>query len=86
MALTEAMSAGLPCVGYVSCSGVNQLIIDGENGFLAEDSISDFSSKLNLLMQDDVLCKIMGANARFSMEKYSEDIVLDCWVSLIESF
>lgn len=86
MALTEAMSAGLPCVGYVSCSGVNQLIIDGENGFLAEDSISDFSSKLNLLMQDDVLCKIMGANARFSMEKYSEEIVLDCWVSLIESF
>lgn len=33
LALTEAMSAGLPAVGCKSCPAVNELIKDGENGF-----------------------------------------------------
>ena len=45
LALTEAMSAGLPCVGFKSCTGVNGLIVDGENGFLVEDGICDFAKK-----------------------------------------
>ena len=37
LALGEAMSMGLPAVGYKSCSAVNELIKDGENGYLCDD-------------------------------------------------
>ena len=33
LSLAEAMSMGLPAVGYKSCSAVNELIVDGKNGF-----------------------------------------------------
>ena len=32
LSLGEAMSMGLPAIGYKSCSAVNELIIDGETG------------------------------------------------------
>lgn len=34
LSLAEAMSMGLPAVGYKSCSAVNELIVDGKNGFV----------------------------------------------------
>lgn len=45
LALTEAMAAGLPVIGYKSCPSVNELIVDGVNGFLCEDGIDDFAEK-----------------------------------------
>lgn len=33
LSLTEAMSAGLPAIGYQNCPAVNELIKDGENVF-----------------------------------------------------
>lgn len=33
LAMTEAMSAGLPVVAFASCSGVNEIIKDGKTGF-----------------------------------------------------
>jgi len=37
-ALAEALANGLPSIGYASCPGVNDLIIDGRNGLLVEDA------------------------------------------------
>ena len=34
LAVTEAMAAGVPAVGFADCPGVNQLIRDGVNGLL----------------------------------------------------
>lgn len=36
-ALAEALSTGTPAIGFASCPGVNELIIDGENGLLVDD-------------------------------------------------
>ena len=52
LAMTEAMAVGLPVVAYKSCSGVNEIIVDAKNGFLAEDGIEDFASKLEKLMEN----------------------------------
>ena len=46
LALTEAMSAGLPAVGCKSCPAVNELIKDGENGFLCENGVDAFAQAL----------------------------------------
>ena len=34
--LAEALSYGVPCVGFENCAGINQLIMDGTNGYTAK--------------------------------------------------
>ena len=83
LALTEAMSAGLPAIGYKSCPSVNELIIDGYNGFLCDDGIDDFAEKLKILMSDAELRKKMGQNARESMKQFAPEKIWDQWEALI---
>lgn len=83
LALTEAMAAGLPAIGYKSCPSVNELIIDGYNGFLCEDGIDDFAEKLKILMSDAELRKKMGQNARESMKQFAPEKIWDQWETLI---
>lgn len=83
LALTEAMAAGLPVIGYKSCPSVNELIVDGVNGFLCEDGIDDFAEKLKILMQDAELRKKMGQNARESMKQFAPKKIWDEWEDLI---
>lgn len=83
LALTEAMSAGLPCVGYNSAPGVNSLIKNGHNGYLVEDGIEPFAKALEKLMRNEELRKEMGRNAKKDMEQYSPKIIWDKWEKLI---
>lgn len=77
------MAAGLPAIGYKSCPAVNELIIDGYNGFLCEDGIDDFAEKLKILMKDAELRKKMGQNARESMKQFAPKKIWDEWEDLI---
>lgn len=43
--LAEALSMGLPSIGLKGCSGVNELIIDGYNGFLCDKKNRGFFRK-----------------------------------------
>ena len=71
LALTEAMSIGLPVVGYKNCSGLNELIQDGVSGFLCDDGVDDFADKLKTLMENQELRVQMGQAARESMKPYN---------------
>lgn len=83
LSLGEAMSMGLPAVGYRNCSAVNELIQDGRTGFLCTDNSGDFSQKLCILMEDRLLRAKMGSAARLSMKIYAPNIVWDSWNSLL---
>lgn len=85
IALTEAMAVGLPAIGYRSCDAVNELIIDGENGFLCDDGVDDFANKLAMLMDSQALRIQMGEQARQSMQIYSPQRIWDRWESLLNS-
>ncbi len=85
LALGEAMSMGLPAVGYKSCSAVNELILDGVNGFLCEDGPGDLAAKLERLMGDRELRVRMGRAARDSMEQYAPEAIWDAWEKLLET-
>ena len=85
IALTEAMAVGLPAIGYRSCDAVNELIINGENGFLCDDGVDDFADKLVMLMDNQVLRIQMGEKARQSMQIYSPQRIWDRWESLLNS-
>ncbi|MEM7688715.1 MAG: glycosyltransferase [Pseudomonadota bacterium] len=36
--LAEALAHGMPAIGFQSCPGVNELILDGKNGILVDDT------------------------------------------------
>lgn len=83
LALTEAMAMGLPSIGYRSCSAVNELIKNGENGFLCEDGIDDFAAKLEILIKNQELRIQMGAKAHEDMKEYAPNKIWDMWEKLI---
>ena len=64
LALTEAMAIGLPVIGYASCSGTNEVIKNGENGFLCDDGVEPFAEALDKLMSDRELRLKMGKIAK----------------------
>ena len=84
LALTEAMSAGLPVIGYKNCPAVNELIKDGENGYLCEDGVNAFAQALDKLMSDEKLRKKMGKAAKEDMKQYDSEKIWDMWEKLIK--
>ncbi|MCU7618343.1 glycosyltransferase [Chryseobacterium sp. PBS4-4] len=85
LALTEAMSVGLPSLGFVTCSGVNELIKHEENGFLAKDT-DELTIYLEKLMQDAELRHNLGQNAHVVMKKYTPETISIEWEHFLKSF
>lgn len=83
LTVAEAMSMGIPAVAYKNCSGVNELIADGKNGFLCEDGVDDLASKLKLLMSNRELRVKLGKQAKLDMQKYHPDVIWDAWDDLV---
>ena len=84
LALGEAMSMGLPAVGYKNCSAVNELIQDGVTGFLCEEGPDNLAAGLARLMEDRTLRIRMGQAARESMKQYAPEAIWDAWERLLE--
>jgi len=84
LALTEAMSVGLPSVGFEYCCGVNELIEHDKNGFLAKDE-NEMQEYLERLMKDSILRNKLGKQANKDMQKYSPDIVAKKWDELLNT-
>lgn len=60
----EAMASGLPCL-VADAIGSKSLVEDGKNGFWAEqESVKDFTLKLEQMVSDPVLLKEMGEHSR----------------------
>lgn len=66
----EAKAAGLPAVA-VRAYGVSEMVEDKVDGFLTELNQSEFTGKINLLLNNDELRATMSKNARKNAEKMS---------------
>lgn len=82
LAIADGMAYGLPHIGFKHAHSVNEVIIDGHNGFLASD-IDDFADKLKTLMSDKELRIKMGQNARNDMKNYAPNVIIDKWEKLL---
>lgn len=83
MSLGEAMSMGLPAIGYKSCPAVNELIINGKTGILCDDGIEPFSDALEELMKNQNLRAEMGKAGRIQMEQYAPQSIWNKWEELL---
>ena len=83
LALADGMAIGLPSIGFKETPSVNELIVDGHNGYLAKD-VDDFAEKLRLLMTDKDLRIRLGKNAVEDMKAYAPAIVAGQWDELIK--
>lgn len=84
LALAEAMSVGLPSIGFTSCSGVNELIKQGHNGFLAND-VAEMNCYLEQLMDNHLLRQQMGINAAMVIKDYDFKNMEEGWLTLIQT-
>ena len=84
LALTEAMSAGLPAIGFDYCSGVNEIIKNNKNGFLVKD-VDEFADKLDLLISNEKLREQMGQEAKNICTAYTMDNIMNQWLTLIKN-
>lgn len=83
MALAEAMGVGIPAVGYRSCPAVNELIHDGEDGYLTADGAAPFAEALRKLMEDADRRTAFGKRAKEHMKPFAPEVVWDEWDQLI---
>jgi GalNAc-alpha-(1->4)-GalNAc-alpha-(1->3)-diNAcBac-PP-undecaprenol alpha-1,4-N-acetyl-D-galactosaminyltransferase len=84
-ALAEAMSHGLPAIGFRDAAGVAQLISDGETGWLA-DGLSDecaLARVLSRAMADSDERARRGARAAESMTPYAPESSFGGWSRLL---
>lgn len=84
LAMTEAMSIGLPVIGYKNCPAVNELIADGESGILCDDGIEPLAEALLELVRDESKRKQYGDSAKRSMAQYAPECIWDMWDKLIQ--
>lgn len=85
LSLGEAMSMGLPAVGYASCSAVNEIIIDGETGILVQDGVASLAAGMKRLMDDQALRIRMGRAGREHMKQYAPDAIWKQWEDLLHT-
>ena len=86
MVMIEAMACGLPVVTFDYKCGPRDIIDDGMNGLLVkEGDIEGLASALIKIMENDILRQQMSHQARKVTEQYSEEVVMQQWLSLFSS-
>jgi glycosyltransferase involved in cell wall biosynthesis len=86
MVLLEALACGVPCVSFDCPHGPRNVITEGDDGFLVEYlNSNDLADKICILIENSILRKKMGSNARKNVLRFSPNKIMPQWESLFES-
>ena len=84
MVLNEAGSFGIPCAVF-DYPGVEDIIVDGENGFVVPFGDTDkMAEKLNLLISDRHLYEKMSVKAQQMISRFDKKIITQRWLYLLD--
>ncbi len=88
LVIGEAKAAGVPSIA-VNAYGVGDMIINGQDGFLTDNSFDDFQDKLELLLSDISLRNQMGETAQKNSFNLSSTIsankLVVCYEKLLQA-
>jgi GalNAc-alpha-(1->4)-GalNAc-alpha-(1->3)-diNAcBac-PP-undecaprenol alpha-1,4-N-acetyl-D-galactosaminyltransferase len=86
LATAEAMSHGLPVVGFADCPGTNELISSGQTGLLVDpgaDRVSALTDALRQLLGDPALRRRLGDAGQLAIgDRFSTARVCSTWEQL----
>ena len=83
--LIEAMSHGIPCLAFTSAEGANDLINDGNSGYLIKNrDIDEMVSKVGDLIDSKEKRLEFGKKSRDISLKYGCERVKDDWIKLLK--
>lgn len=86
MVLLEAQAFGLPIVAFRCKCGPEDVVSDGETGFLVDEGdIAALADRMALLMDDESMRKRMGQKAKEASLRYDEDVIMAQWMNLFKS-
>ncbi len=86
MVLIEAMSCGVPCVSFDTPFGPQNIISNGIDGLLVDYlNIQALADGVSKLIEDRSLREKLGKNAQLSVQRYSQDNVMQLWTNLFYS-
>lgn len=85
LATAEALSAGIPAIGFADCPGTNELIKPDVNGLLVEgaDRVAAMAAGLNFLMSSQQARERMSAEAPMSVQAFTLDSIGSRWDALL---
>jgi glycosyltransferase involved in cell wall biosynthesis len=85
IATAEALSAGLPAIGFADCPGTNSIIQHKVNGLLVDgvDRVSALARGLDELMGDLELRRRLGHAAPGTVRQFALDAIVHKWDELL---
>jgi len=84
LVVCEALTAGLPCVA-VRAAGIPEVIEDGVDGFLTENSADGFAESISRLISDPDLRNRLSEGALRNSEKFSTRIMAERFEAFYQS-
>ena len=86
LVLLEALSAGLPIVTFNYMYGADEIVTDGENGFIVEeDDLVSLAERIGQLITDGDLRKKMGEKSYEASRKFLPEVIALRWMDLFQS-
>lgn len=85
LVLLEASALGLPMVSFDIETGPNEIIVQGENGYLVPPySIEKMAARILELMKDRDKREYMSQHTKKTLDKFDKENILKQWIDLIE--
>ena len=81
----EALSHGLPVVGFADCPGTNEVVRDGVNGLLVRGEVREaaLAQGLSGLMASPERRRTLGAAGPASLAAFEPERIVDRWETLL---
>ncbi|MCF2680735.1 glycosyltransferase family 4 protein [Faecalicatena contorta] len=84
LVLLEATAVGLPMISFDIETGPNEIIVDGENGFLVPPyEVDKMVERIQLLIEDSKM-RLKFSECECVKDKFSQQTILAQWEALIE--
>lgn len=83
LVLLEALAAGLPIVTFRYKYGADEIVSEGENGYIVEeDDLDALAERIGKLISDADLRNKMGENAYQSSKRFLPEVIAKRWMDL----
>ena len=83
LTLIEAASFGIPTLAY-NDSGFEDIIVDGENGYLFERyDFEAMAEKIRLIYNDNTIFERLSENCQKRIKQFSYDTIISRWMDIL---